>query len=863
MKSMKTPAFKLNRYLDHWLKYRYVQFAFWTVAIGLIILVAFLLLIRQGTVANMELSLLDVKMRFRTSYFSSPETQPSSDIVVLALDQQTDKYARLHPDLGLSVTMPRARLAKVLNYLTDQGVKAVIFDLEFKDHKAGDTELAKAMARNGHVYTAIAANYPLETFIKDRVQSTAEAERKNPRAFLEMYMFEGLIRPYLSHLSKTRLWFMPFKGVSNMDVGLGTENQPLQYVPQLVEEWKRSFNQKKILQSYLTPLSSLTAPLPALETEYQDFTDRAMASLCNVGVYANFFQNNPEFLRMLETQHLIVDVMQPIPEGQSKQMTHCSIYPVTNQIMQVNPKIGITSVDYFDDAYIRSAPVLYKAYKGNYYTYLGIRPALDMLNIHSMLYYPTQLWLNRKQIPLENGYKVMINWRNPKLLVEKLLKEAQVPVHQDETLKQQLEAVSPAGRNLLLGGGFIYRNISFIDVLNPLEGRPLTDNESDRMAKVPFYPETGRFSFKNKIVIIGNTVTDIHRTPMSNTMDGPEVVASVLDMFLHDKTFVHKTSPVLQWSLVALLAIGIGLAIVTFENLSVGFSIAVVLMLLYWMLNLMGFVYLGYWLEVLLPSLVLGFALIASTLYRYYIHDQEKHQLTDVFSKYVSPQVMGEIMKNPEQALENLKGGKKELTVLFADLHDFTRLFEDADPELMVRQLNEYFDVMTEIVLKHDGTYDKYMGDSIMAFFGAPADLPNHAEKACLAALEMQDALHRLNDRWQQQADAKILAHGIGISSGEMFVGNFGSRKIKNFTVMGSNVNLGARLETYTRQAQWPIIISEQTWQRVKGYVIVGDLGRIHVKGFTQSVQIYGLQGIESNPELTVVPVVSIYTLAP
>ena len=131
-----------------------------------------------------------------------------------------------------------------------------------------------------------------------------------------------------------------------------------------------------------------------------------------------------------------------------------------------------------------------------------------------------------------------------------------------------------------------------------------------------------------------------------------------------------------------------------------------------------------------------------------------------------------------------------------------------------------------------------------MAFFGAPADVPSHAEMACRAALEMQNALEALNANWAKDG-SKLLSHGIGISSGEMFVGNFGSKNIKNFTVMGSNVNLGARLEAYTRVAHWPIIISVRTLELAKEFIQVRDLGHIQVKGFTDTVQIYGLESVQ------------------
>jgi adenylate cyclase len=425
---------------------------------------------------------------------------------------------------------------------------------------------------------------------------------------------------------------------------------------------------------------------------------------------------------------------------------------------------------------------------------------------------------------------------------------------QRQTILRQLSTMNADNTGTLLGGGHIYRQVSLIDILRIAEGKKLNRNDMNRLYNIPFYPKSKLFSFKNKIVVIGNTVTDIHRTPMSNTTYGPEVVASALDMFLHDHIFVQRVSSWIQWALILIMSAAIGVAVITFENMTVGFSIGFVLVLLYWMVNMIVFYQGGYVLDLALPSLVLALALVGATLYRYYIHDREKHHLTNVFAKYVSPQIMSEIVKNPERAMDNLKGGKKELTVLFSDLRDFTHQFENADPELMVNQLNEYFDVMTEIILSYGGTYDKYMGDSIMAFFGAPADVPAHAEMACRAALDMQNALDAMNAKWEQEG-SKILAHGIGISSGEMFVGNFGSKNIKNFTVMGSNVNLGARLEAYTRVVHWPIIISVRTLELAQEVIQVRDLGRIQVKGFTDAVQIYGLESVTPAENLQVAQV--------
>lgn len=848
---MNAPSGFSLKFLDPLLANRYFQFVFWTIATGLVALIAAMLLIKQGTVSNMELSLLDLKMRFRTNYFPESRTTPSKDIVILGIDGNTDKYIRLHPESGLSITIPRDKLAKVMNYLTDQGAKAVIFDLEFKDGKPGDEDLAKAIRRHGKVYAADRMDYTLEPFIKDQLQSISQQQRQNPRYFTEVFIYEGLFRPYAAYLAGVHARLLPMSSVGPTDFGLGTFYHPFQYIEPAVSQLARSLNFKSRLSQQYAPDSVMNA-LPTQDfSSYSDLLERTYSNLCTTNSYERYFKNNQTFLKLLEQKRIDVTLAEQIPETVGRKITHCYTFPTINTLMESLTSIGIPSIDYYDDAYIRSTMVLYKGYKGNFYTYLGIRPALDLLNINHISYAPDSLTLNNRRIPLLEGQKVLINWRNPKLLARQIMLDSGLNPDNDPILHEELEQVDAERNNPLLGGGHIYRQISMIDVLRKVEGQKLEPDELGRLYNIPHHPDSGNFSFKDKIVVIGNTVTDIHRTPMSNTMFGPEVVAAVLDMFLHDDTFIQKPSPILQGVLVGVIAVGIAASIITFENLSIGFSIGIILIILYWLINLMLFVYLGFWLDLLVPFFVHAFSLTAATLYRYYIHDQEKHHLTNVFSKYVSPQIMSEIVKNPEKALDNLKGGKKELTVLFSDLKGFTHQFENADPELMVSQLNEYFDVMTEIILSNGGTYDKYMGDSIMAFFGAPTDMPDHAQMACKAALEMQRALDELNSKWKDEA-SRILSHGIGISSGEMFVGNFGSKNIKNFTVMGSNVNLGSRLEAYTRIAHWPIIISTRTMELAGNIIKTRDLGKIRVKGFTEVVQIYGLEDIADTPGLLI-----------
>ena len=287
-----------------------------------------------------------------------------------------------------------------------------------------------------------------------------------------------------------------------------------------------------------------------------------------------------------------------------------------------------------------------------------------------------------------------------------------------------------------------------------------------------------------------------------------------------------------------------------FDNMALGFLTSIALIAAYWFFNFQIFAGLfgkdAYWFPLVWPTAWMVMALAGGMVFRYTIRDREKKQLASAFSNYVSPQIMQEIARNPGTAIENLKGERKELTVLFSDILDFTQQFEQVEPEIMVYQLNQYLDVMTDIILAHGGTYDKYMGDAIMAFFGAPIPVPNHAAQACEAAFEMQEGLKLLNDRFRQQG-LRPLKHGIGISTGDMFVGNFGSRKIKNFTVMGNNVNLGSRLEALTRAANAPIVISERTRELALSRIEAKDLGLAKIKGFTDPVRVYALTGVKES----------------
>ena len=214
-----------------------------------------------------------------------------------------------------------------------------------------------------------------------------------------------------------------------------------------------------------------------------------------------------------------------------------------------------------------------------------------------------------------------------------------------------------------------------------------------------------------------------------------------------------------------------------------------------------------------------------------------------MFSSYVSKRIVDELIKDPSKA--TLGGDRKEITVLFSDIRGFTSFSEKHQPEEVVKLLNEYLGAMTEIVFDYEGTLDKFVGDAIMALWGAPVGQPDHADRAVRCALAMIERLKQLQAKWAAEGKY-VIDIGIGINTGDMVVGNMGAEgKKMDYTVIGDNVNLGARLEGLTRQYNNHIIISEFTYEKVKDIVQVNELGSVTVKGKQKPVRIYDLVGIK------------------
>ena len=347
--------------------------------------------------------------------------------------------------------------------------------------------------------------------------------------------------------------------------------------------------------------------------------------------------------------------------------------------------------------------------------------------------------------------------------------------------------------------------------------------------------------FRNKIVFVGVTATglyDVFETPFSHgRMPGMQVHAAVADDLLSGRFMWPAGS-------------GVRLATVLAGGLLVGVAATVVPA--WWAtgitllaLALFGWVATrlfagGYWLNVSQPALTGSFALFGGVAYQYFVEGREKRKMKKLFGQYVSRDVYEQLVADP--TLARLGGQRREMTVLFSDIRGFTTVSEHGRPEDIVHLLNEYFTRMVEIVFHHRGTVDKFVGDMVMALFGAPLDDPQHADHAVETALDMIEELHRLNARWAAEGRPQIDI-GIGINTGPMIAGNIGSEQIMSYTVIGDAVNLGSRLESLNKQYGTRIIISDATRSRLAGRYDFRPLGDVVVKGKTQPVAIFELLG--------------------
>jgi adenylate cyclase len=367
-----------------------------------------------------------------------------------------------------------------------------------------------------------------------------------------------------------------------------------------------------------------------------------------------------------------------------------------------------------------------------------------------------------------------------------------------------------------------FKTVSFSDVLN------------DRVEKN---------LFENKIVLIGATSPDLHDdyfvpTSSGKSMSGVELHANALQT-MFTRQFLRNESRLCVVLTIFITSIAAGILLWKLRLL-IASGAAAVLLIAYLVFAIKMFDR-GFILNMLYPlvSIVLSyFGVIAI----YYVSSEKsRRQVLDAFGKYVSKEVVKEIMKDVENGIVSLKGTERTITTLFADIRGFTSIAEKLKPAEVVAMLNVYLGEMTNVVFKYKGTLDKYIGDSVMAIFNAPVAQENSAMLAVKAGLEMQSKIakvHTLKGR-----KVPIVHAGIGINTGAAIIGNIGTKERMEYTAIGDSVNLASRLCSFAEGGK--VVVSQSTYDLVKDKVVAKKLGEIKVKGKEKPVAVYDIKRLK------------------
>lgn len=491
------------------------------------------------------------------------------------------------------------------------------------------------------------------------------------------------------------------------------------------------------------------------------------------------------------------------PDDESKVWVEEAVPPIPI-LAKAARGIGFANVEPNpDDHIVRQMPLVLK-FEGYYY------PNIDL--IIAMHYYG----IGKKDVEIKMG---------------KYIKLKNVPAEKMAKPNENNEVIIPIDKN------------GFMDI-NYIGGHASYHN-------YPYYyfhrdGELNNKSLRDKIILVAafastGIATDIHKSPYGD-MFGIEHHANAINTILN-QDFISKLADWQNILILLVIAVIMGLLL---TRLSIVMTIifTIILAVLYFTGAIALFETMNIICVFATPLFQIGFTFAIIVAYRVLTEQKEKKQIRSTFSKLVAKSVVDELLKNPDEL--KLGGEKKILTVLFSDIRGFTSISEKLTPEALVEHLNEYLEAMTNIVMKYEGTLDKYVGDEIMAFWGAPIPQEDHAIRACKAAIEMMDVLNKMNENWMNLPEPKPpLDIGIGLNTGDMVVALMGSSSRMDYTLMGDNVNLGARLEGTNKVYKTNIIISEYTYEQVKDQIIARELDLIRVKGKELPVRIYELVAIK------------------
>lgn len=386
-----------------------------------------------------------------------------------------------------------------------------------------------------------------------------------------------------------------------------------------------------------------------------------------------------------------------------------------------------------------------------------------------------------------------------------------------------------------LDGMYSHKKVSASDVIKSLE--------SIKKGEKPILDPA---IFKDKAVFVGananaQALFDIKRTPISDTFAGVDIQATNFNNLI-DNVFYTTSSPYYDFAIV-LFAFLLVMVFVSLLPVSTALLCASCAMLLYFV-----FAFIMYdnrfAIGLIMPEIFMVFAIGCGYSYKYLIEGRKKEKIQTAMSKYISKDVMQNVVQN----IDSIKlGGKRaEVTVLFADIRGFTSISEQLSPVEVTKILNEYFSELVPIIEEHKGILNKFMGDAILAIFGEPIKNENHPIDAVKCANKMLKKVKLLQEKWLNEGKPKIEI-GIGIATGEAFVGNIGSEERLEYTVIGDTVNTASRIENYNKVYRTNFLISEETYLKVQKYVDVIKIREVSIRGKAKKINIYEVLRILDN----------------
>jgi len=571
--------------------------------------------------------------------------------------------------------------------------------------------------------------------------------------------------------------------------------------------WPYPWKYHSIFTKYVASGKPQSILFDIMFIDHKDGEKELASSIKNAGnVFLDYpFENNEvdvNYTDIDERMELLNRVRFPVDPSDNSTEFVKGVTPPLPELIKASKGIGFANVEPGRDGINRTVPLIIK-YKGWYY------PNIDLVII--MDYYG----ISPDDIEIKIGkYIKLKNLPAEKMAKPNREREIKIPIDSDGFMDVNF-----------IGGFGSFNHIPYYYFVNDgnLEGN---DSLKDKIVMVAIYAVTG-------------VATDEKKSPYGPTF-GIEHDANAINTIL-SQDFLYKLTDLQNMLIMLAIAILLGIFI---PRMSIVSSLVTTLIFLiaYTVGSHMLFKHFSIITAMATPVIqtVLTYTLIVS--YRVVNEQQEKKYIRQTFSKFVSASVVDELLKDPSKV--KLGGEKKILTVLFSDIRGFTSISEQLTPEELVEHLNIYLQAMTDIVIDTEGTLDKYIGDAIMAFWGAPIELENHALKSCQAALRMMDKMAEINNVWEHEKKP-VLDIGIGINTGDMVVGCMGSSSRMDYTLMGDNVNLGSRLEGTNKVYRTNIIISDFTYQYVKDHVIVRELDLIRVKGKALPVKIYELIGMK------------------